>query len=393
MNNKELIENLKELLSKNLENVIDELDIFSKIVKPENSFKNDLVHLRSRMSDLQQAEIKGIINIEDARLEKARIRNATLNLIDKIGQLPEYNYKLHEPLKPEVINTIKQIAKNTIVNQNLINAMEVQDFPFSNEIIDLNNNVEYNEIIRLGEVALIKYKQMDDYQAMSSLEFYLIAKVLLKAIEENNSPVFKDKPFIYAIHQILSKLIRTSNEKEVLSNELVAWLKDKTIYPTSRDFAAFELGMSRCNGAVWDLLKASTDAEENYNVRNYAIMALGMINDNKVLIDLVNLYNSNLNDELRKTLAHVIIFISKQPAEIKYESSNEKDDFLEQMKKRKIESLKKLLLDNYDLLEKYQQRFNLEEDPKRKARLKMEIDDIKSKIKEDEDELKSIACK
>ena len=55
--------------------------------------------------------------------------------------------------------------------------------------------------------------------------------------------------------------------------------------------------------------------------------------------------------------------------------------------------IKKLLLTNYDLLDKYQQQLNFEEDPKRKARLKMEIDDIKSKIKEDEDELKSIAGK
>jgi HEAT repeat protein len=93
---------------------------------------------------------------------------------------------------------------------------------------------------------------------------------------------------------------------------LIKWLTTKDIYQTSRDFAVFELGMSRANAAREALTNSLDDPFELPLVRYYAAMALGMIGSAASLDPLADIFRREPDAEIRKAIAHSVVHIYRQ---------------------------------------------------------------------------------
>lgn len=93
MNNIKLIEYLKKLLTENLEKTVEEINEIVEKVETDKYFQNDVVHVTSRLNSINDDLRKNIIDREYANIEKARIRQTIIHIIDKLGQFPELNNK------------------------------------------------------------------------------------------------------------------------------------------------------------------------------------------------------------------------------------------------------------------------------------------------------------
>jgi hypothetical protein len=199
----------------------------------------------------------------------------------------------------------------------LTEALRVRELPYTDTIIELEARANEAQIYELGEEAFRRYlsAELQEAQRFGLETFYLIARHLYRAILEDDFAVCKHKPFIYPIHQYLSGMIRDAGaaEREKLLATLRRWISTKGIYQTSRDFAAFELGMTKAPEGTDALLEALDDPFELPLVRYYAAMSLGMIGNGDSLPRLVEVYQRESNEQIRKVLAHSIIHISKGP--------------------------------------------------------------------------------
>ena len=142
------------------------------------------------------------------------------------------------------------------------------------------------------------------------MEHYLTAEFVLDAILRGDQAAC-NVTCVYPIHQGLSGLVRHAldpAERERVRANLLGWLRDRdTKWPTSRDFAAFALGMCRVR-AGWDaLLQAVEDPSELHAVRYYSSMALGMLRVNDVVRRLEAIHMREQDASLRSAIAHALL--------------------------------------------------------------------------------------
>ena len=126
-------------------------------------------------------------------------------------------------------------------------------------------------------------------------------------------------------------------------------------------------------------------------------------NDTEAMLELVKTISEQQTFELKELLGkqHQNILegigkiqeqLDKQQLEEKAEITNpDIDEFLKELNQMKIKGTKENLLTNYKLLREYEQLLILEDSPKRKMKYQYEIDGIKERIKEEENEIKTLA--
>lgn len=213
----------------------------------------------------------------------------------------------------ELLEVIEKYGSE--LDKTIMEALRVRELPCTDTIIEWEALTDKAIPYTLGEEAFRRYLSVESQEAVRlGLEaFYLIARYLYRAILDNNSTVCKHKPFIHPIHQYLSAMIRAAvpAERQHILATLRRWLSSKDIYQTSRDFAAFELGMSKAHEATDALLEVLDDPFELPLVRYYAAMALGMIRDRETLNRLIEIYHREGDEKIKKVIAHSIIHISK----------------------------------------------------------------------------------
>lgn len=196
----------------------------------------------------------------------------------------------------------------------IIESLNVKELPYTDAIIELDARADDDDVRVLGEKALRRYLSAEfrDVYAFDLTTFYLVARRLYRALLDDDPKVCKHRPFIYPIHQYLSRMIRVASaeERRRLLATLRRWLLAKDIYQTSRDFAAFELGMSKADEEKDALLETLGDLFELPLVRYYAAMALGMIGGREVASRLVEIYRREPEGEVKAVIAHSIIHIS-----------------------------------------------------------------------------------
>ncbi len=201
-------------------------------------------------------------------------------------------------------------------DSDLIETMEVRALPKTDEIIFFKSMPE-KEIKKFEEREYKLFLENSQYFNPSLTSFYLIARKLFKDIKSNNFESC-NHTFIYPIHQYLSEMIRESEKKIEIQEILSKWLLAKNdIPPTARDFAAFELGMSKAENAIDVLLEMVKNDYELFPIRNYSAMALGMImrkNDERVY-KLLNISFMESNEEIKKSIINSFLYILKYKEE------------------------------------------------------------------------------
>lgn len=204
--------------------------------------------------------------------------------------------------------------ENALRDESILETMEVRELPYTDEIVEVQRESEEADLLELGEKAfrlyLLTFPPQDHKLGLKN--YYLIARYLYRAIANNDFSVCRYKPFIYPVHQYLSSRVRASPpaEREQLTATLVRWLTSREeVYQTSRDFAAFELGMCKANKTTDVLLDALAKIDELPLVRYYAAMAVGMIRDETAIERLIEIYCQEEDPEMKKVIAHALIYI------------------------------------------------------------------------------------
>lgn len=219
------------------------------------------------------------------------------------------NWRRRPPELSEVME--KYVGK---LDARIVESFRVRELPHTDAMIELEGRAGEAELRELGEKALERYLsvEMRDVYGFDLMTFYLIARRLYRAILEDDFRVCKHRAFVYPVHQYLSRMIRSAGaeERSRLVSTLRRWLCRKDIYQTSRDFAAFELGMSQAHEEIGALLEALGDCFELPLVRYYAAMSLGMIGSGDVLGRLLEIYRREPEGEIKKAVAHSIIHLA-----------------------------------------------------------------------------------
>ena len=202
------------------------------------------------------------------------------------------------------------------LDEAIMETMDVRELPYTDRIIELKASEDKAKLRTLQENAYKLYLSVDPQEAhrLGLENFYLIARYLYAAIRNDDYGACRHRPFIYPVHQYLSGMIRTANqvERELLIAILIKWFTTKDIYQTSRDFAVFELGMSKAKTARQALLESLDDPFELPLVRYYAAMALGMIGSAESLDPLAAVFKQERDEEIKRAIAHAIVHISRE---------------------------------------------------------------------------------
>lgn len=211
---------------------------------------------------------------------------------------------------------VSEIVTSYIDNldEEILETLRVRDLPSTDKILHLKSLANTADLRRLEKHAYDQYLSSQSFGVYQPLETsYLIARFLYRAILDNDFAVFRQKPFVYSIHQYLSRLIKDSSAPDRLSAvaTLRRWLSSKETYETARDFAAFELGMSKASEATPLLLEVLDDPFELPLVRYYAAMALGMIGSRDVMPQLVRIHHREPDPQMRDLVGHVIVYLAK----------------------------------------------------------------------------------
>lgn len=197
----------------------------------------------------------------------------------------------------------------------IVESLNVKDLPYTDAILELEERADDDDVRTLGETALRRYLSVEfrDVYTFDLTTFYLVACHLYRALLDDDPKVCKHRPFIYPIHQYLSRMIRVAGaeERQRLLATLRRWLLAKDVYQTSRDFAAFELGMSKAHEEKDALLEALGDLFELPLVRYYAAMSLGMIGGREAASRLIEIYRREPEGEVKTAIAHSILHISR----------------------------------------------------------------------------------
>jgi hypothetical protein len=200
-----------------------------------------------------------------------------------------------------------------IPQADLIEAMAVHDIVYTDDLIALSQKKE-EEILPKGQRLLQQYLSTNDATTRwSAAEFFMVARCLYKEILAQNAGLFSHKPFQNPFHQFLSNLIRHSDKREVFISILSTWLlSTDTIPNTTRDFAAFELGMIRAAVAVPALVRAIRNQNELPLVRYYSVLAIGMIKDKSATDALLRQYVIEPKTAIRNAIYNALYFIYKK---------------------------------------------------------------------------------
>ena len=238
---------------------------------------------------LTESDIEPILKAIESQSDWRRPRVELLEIIEKYGG----------ELDPKLMETLK-----------------VRELPYTDTIIEMEALADKAALYKMGEEAFRRYLCLEPLEAhrLGLEAFYYIACYLYCAILDDNFTACKHKPFIYPVHQYLSRMIRTAGtaERQHIVATLRRWLSSKDVYQTARDFAAFELGMSKAREATDALLEALNDPYELPLVRYYGAMALGMIRDKETLSQLIEIYRQEGDGKIKNVIAHSIIQISKE---------------------------------------------------------------------------------
>jgi len=140
---------------------------------------------------------------------------------------------------------------------------------------------------------------------------YLVAKHLFRSIHNNHVQDFCRRGFTFDIHQHLSLLIRSSERRDRLMiwRRLLSWLEAVNNLPAqARDFAAFELGMTRARMAASNLLRTLGNRTQNQELRSYVAMALGMLRWKRIVKDIAAMYKTEMESNVREAIRHAILY-------------------------------------------------------------------------------------
>lgn len=197
-------------------------------------------------------------------------------------------------------------------NENLFASMRLSPRPFSRDIVVLQGEVDGEDGRKRSLAAYQRY--VHTQEQFQEVEYYLVARFLFTAILEGRYEVCQYKPFIWPIHQFLSDSVRSSSPpiRQQFEGQLLRWLLDRRrVYDTSRDFAAFQLGMCRFTSAEPHLLAMLSDPRELFLVRYYGTFALGMLRMARSVRPLVELYQAQSDERLMELMGHVILYITQ----------------------------------------------------------------------------------
>jgi hypothetical protein len=267
-----------------------------------------------RLDDCEIPDLRGSgIKLSDIqRVDLFHHGQLTEDHIAPILKAIESNSGWRKP-QVELLNIIEEYEHQ--IDAAIMQSLKVGELPYTDVIIELEKAANEATTHRLAKAAFEHYISLNPGEAhlLGLKTFYLIARHLYVAILEDDFTACKYQPFIYPIHQYLSGMIRSANETErkLLLANLRRWLKSKGVYQTSRDFAAFELGMSQAHAEQQALLAALDDPYELPLVRYYAAMALGMLRSRDCLSQMVEIYQREANEGIKKVIAHSLIYISK----------------------------------------------------------------------------------
>lgn len=279
---------------------------------PERIF---LIPVRLEDCELPDLRSKGVKLSDIQRVDLFNEGPLTEDHIDAILRTIESQSDWRRP-RVELLKVLEEYEGE--IDNAIIETLRVRELPHTDGIIELEAESNQATKRRLAGEAFERYLASNPAEArLLGLEtFYLIAAYLYRAILDDDFSVCKHKPFIYPIHQYLSGMIRsaTQTERRVVLSTLQKWLTSRDVYQTSRDFAAFELGMSKAREHQDNLFAALEDPFELPLVRYYAAMALGMIRSKDALPELIEIYQREVNQEMKKVIAHAIIHISRGAA-------------------------------------------------------------------------------
>jgi hypothetical protein len=195
----------------------------------------------------------------------------------------------------------------------LLKAMEVKDVYYSDAIIELLQNPQ-NKHLQEAKILLDTYFAFPYcIQQWSETDLYKVSRYLYEEILADNYELFRHRQFVNPIHQHLSKQIRESANRSSFVTIFCNWLTaPNKVFNTSRNFAAFELGMIRAEEAIPSLLNALENDRELLEVRYYATMALGMIRNKKVVNALVNRYFIENHNNVKEAIINTLHFLYKK---------------------------------------------------------------------------------
>jgi TIR domain/HEAT repeats len=275
-------------------------DVFLIPVRLDDCELPDLFGLGTRLSDLQWVDLfqTGTLTPDD---------------IDSILRTVEAHSNWMR-LSPQVLKIINEYCDQ--LDDQIMETMKVRELPYTDRIIELKALSDKRALQELEERAYKLYLSVDS-QEMFGLgldNYYLIARYLYRAILNDDYVACRHRPFIHSIHQYLSNMIRTARqaERELMIAILIKWFTMKDVYQTSRDFAAFELGMTKSKAAIHVLLRTLDDPFELPLVRYYGAMALGMVGSSDSLDALAEIFTRERDEETRKVIAHAMVHIRRQ---------------------------------------------------------------------------------
>lgn len=279
---------------------------------PERVF---LIPVRLDDCELPDLRNEGIKLLDIQRVDLFHEGPLTEDHIEPILKAIESESDWRRP-QVELLRVIEEYEGE--IDNAIIETLRVRELPYTDRIIELEAEANKTTRYRLAGEAFEHYLSLNASEArLLGLEtYYLIAYYLYRVILDDNFAVCKHKPFIYPIHQYLSGMIRSAaqTERKLILGTLQKWLTSKDVYQTSRDFAAFELGMSKAREQQDNLFAALDDPFELPLVRYYAAMALGMLGSKDTLPGLIEVYQREINKEMKKVIAHSIIHISSGAA-------------------------------------------------------------------------------
>ena len=116
--------------------------------------------------------------------------------------------------------------------------------------------------------------------AHAELFFLACASGLLDAILRQDPTPTEQKPYINPIHQYLAALVHRTSDISTVAKSLCNWLGRRSgvdaVRPTSRNFAAYVLGMIGAHDAI-DQLAESFIEDSGDGVRLYCVTSLGKL--------------------------------------------------------------------------------------------------------------------
>ncbi|MGE3673353.1 MAG: hypothetical protein AB7K71_27005 [Polyangiaceae bacterium] len=193
-------------------------------------------------------------------------------------------------IPPHLLEEISEYARVNWDDETY-QTLERHKLPFSDGVIQLRTTLSEDEQRIYGQAAWERYIA-GGANRLSLTDCYAIASKLVTAILADDVSAFRHRQFVYPIHQYLSRLVVSNPErKQLCSRRYTQWLSDVDgTYATTRDFAAFQIGMCGMVEAESYLVEALRNPLETPAVRYYSALSLGMLRSSRRLADLARVF-------------------------------------------------------------------------------------------------------